>query len=383
MIIRIPGKIPIAIYPAFWIFAALIGFLNSGMSIWGTLIWVGIILVSILVHEMGHALTAILFGLKPRIELVALGGLTTHDGGKLPFWKQFLITLDGPLFGFFLFIGASLLKQLPYFSVGTVGAVVTTVQQVNLFWTILNLLPVMPLDGGQLLRIALEAIFGVKGLKYSLMAGAVIAGAASLFFFLYQAFLVGGLFFLLAYQSYDTWRQSRMLTEGDRSDEFKRLFDAAEMHVQQGRKEEALAAFESLRTQAKRGLFYSLATQYVAALKNEKGQVEEIYDLLLPLRAELSGDALCLLHKAAFEKKNHALVLELAGTCYQNQPSAELALRNAFAAAALSKTEAAVGWLQTALSEGVDNIAEILKDPALDPIRTTPAFRTFQEIHSQ
>src|SRR3972149_11388238 len=106
MMIRIPGKIPIIIHPTFFIIAALIGYINS-FSLIGTLIWIGIILVSVIIHEFGHALTALIFGQKPRIELVALGGLTYHEGGGLPYWKQFIIVFDGPLFGFFLFIFAS------------------------------------------------------------------------------------------------------------------------------------------------------------------------------------------------------------------------------------------------------------------------------------
>src|SRR5580692_10894316 len=94
VMMRFNGKIPVAISPAFWIFAALIGYLWTGTFL-GALIWVGIIFVSVLFHEFGHALTALLFGKKPRIELVALGGLTYHDGDKLPFWKQFFITLNG------------------------------------------------------------------------------------------------------------------------------------------------------------------------------------------------------------------------------------------------------------------------------------------------
>ena len=58
--IRIPGRIPITIHGAFWILAALIGFLNSH-SIVGTLIWMAIILISVLFHELGHALTALAF----------------------------------------------------------------------------------------------------------------------------------------------------------------------------------------------------------------------------------------------------------------------------------------------------------------------------------
>lgn len=72
--IRIPGKIPITIYPSFWIMAVVIAILLGQADIVKTLIWVPVILISILFHELGHALTALLFGRKPRIELVAMGG---------------------------------------------------------------------------------------------------------------------------------------------------------------------------------------------------------------------------------------------------------------------------------------------------------------------
>ena len=144
--IVIPGPIPIAIHPFFWLFAAMIGWLNSG-SFYGTLIWVGIIVVSVLIHEFGHALTAVFFRQKARIQLIALGGVTTFDGPKLKFWQQFLITLNGPVFGFLLFLAATLLLQWKIASPVWYGILKTT-QLANLFWTVVNLLPVLPLDGG-------------------------------------------------------------------------------------------------------------------------------------------------------------------------------------------------------------------------------------------
>ena len=63
-----------------------------------------------------------------------------------------------------------------------------------------NVIDVMPLDGGQLLRIILEAIFGAKGFRYSLIIGMAIAGGGSVFFFLYHQYLIGALFFLFAFQ---------------------------------------------------------------------------------------------------------------------------------------------------------------------------------------
>ncbi len=374
--IRIGGRIPITIYPTFWIVAALIGYVNS-FSWMGTLIWMVIIFISVLFHEFGHALTSVLFGKNPRIELVAWGGLTYHEGENLSFPKQFLIVFDGPLFGFILFLIATALLQFVTFTNENIAGALHTLQWVNLFWTLLNLLPVMPLDGGQLLRICCEAFWGVRGLKYALLVSMGIAVIMSLFFFLYQAVLVGALFFLLAFQSFDTWRKSKLLSEQDRNADIKKRIKAAEIALHDGRKDEAKEALIDIRTRAKEGITSLLAAQYLAYIYYEEGKSKETYELLLPLRKELSSDALCLLHKAAFDQKDYPLVIELGGTCFQTWPSVETALRNASACAALAQVTPALGWLQTALKEGLENIAEILQEPVFDLIRLDPAFQSF------
>ncbi|HKZ00380.1 MAG TPA: site-2 protease family protein [Rhabdochlamydiaceae bacterium] len=370
------GRIPITIHPTFWLFAALIGYLNS-MSFLGTLIWIGIIFVSVLFHEFGHALTSLIFGQKPRIELVALGGLTYHGGEKLVFWRQFFIVFNGPLFGLILFGIATLLLYIPVLSSGTTGMIINLTRAVNLFWTLVNLLPVLPLDGGQLLRIVLEKIFGLKGFKYTLITSMAIAAGISCFFFLYQAFIVGALFFLLAFQSYDTFRRTRHLSEPDRKEELKQALSDAEELMNSGQKEKAIAAFETIRAQAKEGMIYILATQYLAFLKYQAGNSRDTYDLLTSIRSDLANDALCLLHKSAFEQKDYPLVVELAGVCFQTWPTAETALRNAYAHASLAQSVPAIGWLQTAVQEGVQNLQEILRENCFYAIRQDPAFRQF------
>lgn len=374
--IRIPGRIPILIHPTFWLIAAIIGFFNSH-SLPGTLIWIGIILISVLVHELGHALTAVLFKQNPRIELVAMGGLTYHEGGKLPFVKQFFIVFDGPLFGFFLFLFATLLLQFQALSTGFMGAVLQTFQWVNLFWTILNLVPVMPLDGGQLLRIILERICGVKGFKYALFTSMVFSLALSLVFFILQDFFVGALFFLLAFQSYESWRRMRQMSETDRNESLKKALEQAENQLQSGRKDEAIESFEKIRKQAGAGMIYNLATEYLAYSKYEIGKTRDSYELLMSIKPQLSGDALCLLHRAAFDEKDYPLVVELGGTCFQTWPTAETALRNAYSCACLSQTKAAIGWLQTALKEGLQNVQEVLQESHFNAIRLDPVFQEF------
>jgi len=374
--IRIPGRIPITIYPTFWLIAALIGYFNS-LTLIGTLIWIGIIFVSVLIHELGHAVTALGFGLKPRIEFVAMGGLTYHEGEKLPFWKQFLVVLDGPLFGFLLFILATVLLLFPTFTEGTLGATLRTFQMVNLFWTVLNLLPVMPLDGGQLLRIILEGIFGARGLRYALAGSMIVAALFSLAFFIYQAFLIGAIFFLLAYQSYETWRRTRLIKEADRSEGLKALFQKAEEAFHAGQKQAALEGFEKIRSLANSGMLYTLATQYLGFIKAEKGEFNEVYALLAPIRSELADEALSLLQRAAFEMKDFALVVELAGIAYQISPAPSVAIRNASACATLGQVKPALGWLETAQREGAENLIKITEESYFDSIRSDPLFRDF------
>ncbi len=374
MILQFRGKIPVTIYPTFWLFAALIGYMSSE-SFLGTLIWVGIIFVSVLFHEFGHALTASLFGQSPRIELVALGGLTYHDGQKLPFWKQFFIVFNGPLFGFLLAIFATLLLRVPALAQGMTGSILELTRMVNLFWTVINLLPVMPLDGGQLLRIIMEKIFGVKGFKYAIITSIAVALAISIFFFVKQGFLIGALFFLLAFQGYDTLRRTRHFSETDRDDALTSQLANVEELIQMGKKEQAHQLCQEIRAKAKKGMIFELSTQYLAFLKYERGEVKDAYDLLRSIREEISGDALCLLHKVAFEQKDYPLVIELAGTCFQSWPSAETALRNAYAHAQLNQVVPTVGWLQTAIGEGLSNAKEVLSDHIFDPIRNDSAFQ--------
>jgi len=383
MILRFSGPIPISIYPAFWIFAALIGYLNTA-SLIGTFVWIGIILVSVLFHEFGHALTALFFKQKPRIELVALGGLTYHEGGgALPLWKQFFIVFNGPLFGFLLVIGAFFLLKVPALKTGMVGSILSLTYLVNLFWTVVNLLPVLPLDGGQLMRILIEKWFGAKSIRYAILTSLVIAICISLWFFVMQAFLVGAIFFLFAFQSYDLFRKMRHFNESDRNEGLKKTLDSVEGKLQQGKKEEAAELCHQIRKAADKGVIFETATQYLALLKGEKGEWKEVYQLLFPIRSDLLGDMLCLLQKAAFFQKEFSLVVELGGSCFQSLPAVDIALLNAYAHAQLRESEPAVGWLQTAQEEGLANLKEALANPLFDPIRQEPSFQEFLRLHQE
>ncbi len=93
---------PVEIQLGFWILAIIIG-LRPGRPWTDAALWLGIIFVSIMVHELGHAFAARAYGQSPSIVLHMLGGLTswaaTHELSKK---RRILVTLAGPGAGFAL-----------------------------------------------------------------------------------------------------------------------------------------------------------------------------------------------------------------------------------------------------------------------------------------
>ncbi len=372
--IVIRGPIPVMIHPFFWLLAALIGWINS-QTLMGMLVWIGIIFVSVLIHEFGHALTAVMFRQKAQIQLVAMGGLTSFDGPKLKFWKQFIIVFNGPLAGMGLFVLAALLLRLPI--QGFWREVFYFTMIANLFWSVVNLLPVLPMDGGQLLRIVLEGFFGIKGFRASLVVGATIAALLSFYCFIVQQFLVGAIFFLFAFQSFDNWRKSRLANPLDREDDFRKELIKGEQMLQRGDKSGAIRLFEDVLKKAPGGVLAASASQFLAFLYTEQGKKEDAYRLLLPIKKHLANDTLCLLHTLAAENGNHELVAELSAECYQFAPNREVAVRNARAFARLGKPEPAGGWLQTAWQHGTFDMDNLLQEESFSGVRDNPVFREF------
>ncbi|MDN3507406.1 MAG: site-2 protease family protein, partial [Simkaniaceae bacterium] len=257
-------RIPLRISPFFFLVAGIIGWLYS-RSLVGTLIWIAIIFISILIHEFGHAITARAFGQSPRIELVAFGGLTYPAGKKIAKWKEFIVVLNGPLFGFALFIIATILLKVFPMNEGTLSySFVKTLQIVNLFWTIVNLIPILPLDGGQLLRIALEGMFKTRGLKIALLSSMIFAVVLAFYCFSIKFLIAGVLFILFAFQNFQGFRQLRFVTTTDGDDHLKEKLQKAELSFQQGDEKRALTAFEEIINETKEGVIYMIAAGYLA-----------------------------------------------------------------------------------------------------------------------
>jgi stage IV sporulation protein FB len=150
---------PVTVKGSFLLIAALIGFTGVG-NVAQTVAWIGIVFVSILIHELGHAFTARMYGATVAIELNGLGGLTrwSPPGGKLSPGRRALIAAAGSatglVFGGLVWIIASQFGPYP----GLLGFVLENTIRVNVFWGLLNWAPIRPLDGGHLVMSLLEKV---------------------------------------------------------------------------------------------------------------------------------------------------------------------------------------------------------------------------------
>ncbi len=373
--ISIPGRIPILIFPFFWFLILMIGWLNT-TSLEGTIIWSIVIFLSVLIHEYGHALTARAFGQEAEINLVGLGGLTKRHGPQLARWQEFLIVLNGPIAGFMLFLLSYQLLPL----IGNEKRPILTYAlqvalEVNLFWTILNLLPVLPLDGGHLLRILLEGIFGLRGLKLAFLSSLLLAALVGLYFFLIQQLLMGALFLMMAFESYRGWADIKSMSPQDTNHQLQNLIKEAIEDLKEGRSKEAFTKLTFIREQAPKGILYVTATEYAAHILAEQGHFKKAYDWLFPLKNRLSVNYLRLLQQLAYRIQEWEETVKIGQQAYQKEPSIDTALINAFSYAIMGNAIPAVGWLRCAQQLGLSPIKTIIEKREFDAIRSSSPFQ--------
>ena len=372
-------RIPIKISPFFWLMAGLIGWINS-KNLLLTLIWIFVIFISILVHEFGHALTLRFFKRSPRIEIVAFGGLTYQEGTRLRGWREFLVVLNGPLAGFLLYFASLFLLEQGVFSGQFMKITLSIFIFVNLFWSFLNLLPVMPLDGGQLLRVICESISKTKGLRASLFLSTLFSALIACYFLLFlsgRGLLPGIIFLLFTFQNFVSWRQARFMTDQDQNDDLASRLKEVEKLIASHQRGEAAIQLEEIRKKARKGLIFTTATQHLAALRAQENNYFEVYKLLNPIKKHLSGELFMYLHQGAYEMKDYPLVFELAGETFQLFPNSDVALKNAEASAFMKLVEPTIGWLKAARKCGVSDLKTIVEKEIFSSVRELPSFQSF------
>jgi Zn-dependent protease len=175
--------IPVTIHPSFLVIAALLG-LSSRFPVAYLIAWVVVVFISILIHELGHALTARSYGAEVEIELNAIGGLTSWavPGEELSPGRRALVAAAGSGVGVIFGMLVWVFEQVagPFF--GMSDFVVSNLIRVNVFWGLLNWLPIRPLDGGHLFSSLLQKVIPSRAetignvVFFLTAAGALVAG---------------------------------------------------------------------------------------------------------------------------------------------------------------------------------------------------------------
>jgi Zn-dependent protease len=152
------GPFPVRVYAWFFLSAVLLG-QSYGFG-WRMAAWIFVVFVSVLCHELGHAVVGRAFGGRPEIHLQAFGGVTFPQFRKGPGpGRQFVLSVAGPLFG--LFLGAAAWGLVQFFPPAPGSPADWTMGQfmwVSVAWAIFNLLPILPLDGGQMMMAVIEGV---------------------------------------------------------------------------------------------------------------------------------------------------------------------------------------------------------------------------------
>lgn len=231
---------PVRVAWGFWIIAAVLGWswsrwtdqiaINWGASSPGPpallVVWTFSLLLSILVHELGHTMAFRYYGLRSSIVLYHFGGLAipasfgSWDGARqrsIGPREQLVISVAGPaaqlglalvvfVIGILLSVPMNLTGQLNWLlgislpnpelptnilTYATFDAILWP----STMWAILNLAPILPLDGGQIMR-ALMQIFNVnQPTRTAHMVSLVVGGLLGIYFL--QTGQPGGIMFLL------------------------------------------------------------------------------------------------------------------------------------------------------------------------------------------
>ncbi len=221
---------PIRVHPLFWLMVLLFGASTNNLIY--LLVWIVTVFISIVVHELGHAFVFHRYGQPSHVVLYMGGGLTVPEPAR---WgnrwanvsfgpvQEILVSLAGPCAGFLLAAlvmlgvvtsgGSIFLTRVLYIfpvpmavlptSSEILNLVVMDLLWVNIFWGLVNLLPVYPLDGGNIARYLLLKLDPVSGIRTSIWISVIVGGViAMLSLVVLRSLYIALLFGYLAFLSY-------------------------------------------------------------------------------------------------------------------------------------------------------------------------------------
>jgi Zn-dependent protease len=228
--------IPVRIHPFFWVVAAMLGWRSENIPL--VMLWIGCVFVSILAHEYGHGLMAKAHGASPTILLHAFGGLCIYQPDRESPRQRLAVLICGPGAGFALCLVVMAVFSAAFGLTGNehlsfVQALVGIdpdphvflsaysklgfnlaaraefdphqvhtrfetywfLVEINIMWGLINLLPVWPLDGGQITQTVLSQVNPFHGRRWTHIVSLIVAAMCAIFIYTRTQSLFNTMFF--------------------------------------------------------------------------------------------------------------------------------------------------------------------------------------------
>ncbi len=371
-------NISVYIRPTFWIFMIFFTRVYQNPSVYSLVLGL-VLVVSLLVHEFGHAMTARYYGTQPTVILEAFGGRAEYEGRGISPKQAFYITLNGPLF-------ESLLIPLSYFLLKSgifdghsyIQYFLYATMRFNILWCLLNLIPVFPLDGAHLVQYFLEKKFGDKGVQSTHILGLACVILIAPYLYFKGFFFFGTLLLIFGYRNFRLLKQGKILSGQDSP--FKRYLQGVEA-LKNNDLESAKTLLKKL-LKSKDSQIKTSSAEALAQVYYQEQDKNKAYQILLKTNHNCLKEGKYLLCKLAFEREDYALVANYSRDVYKQNPSFEVAILNSKAFAHLNKVNLSVGWMETACQFGDEyrkKVQDHLRDSDYDSVKTHAHFKSFIE----
>ncbi|MEM9042830.1 MAG: site-2 protease family protein [Actinomycetota bacterium] len=335
-------------------------------------VWLaGGIAVFTIVHELGHALAARQAGAEASISLGFLAGYASYTPTRpISNARSAWISFAGPFAH--LAVSCSVLLAMGVNPLQR-ESFEDTAASFALWWAgpaigLLNLIPVLPLDGGHILSSGVESITPSRGrtivLWFSIIA--TIGGAVWMF--------TSGRPGLSIFVAFLVFSQMRMLQEGKPRPIARSVWDRAAAELERGREGKARRMLDA-------ALRHPQPVATTAPVRLDAAQAAALVDLLDdPLPYGDPANEL-ILAEMLLGLRRHEAAGQYAAECYERRPNALSAIVVARAAGAMNDDATALAWLRAAIDTGTADQAvasAIDRAPEFARLRLDPELRALR-----
>ena len=182
---------------------------NAAQGIQYALLWIPIVFVSVLVHELAHAGAIAMLGFgASQIVLTGMGGVTMNKRRARP-WQDLIISVAGPAASFALyFLCVWLLNNVRATHTDKMlAALIPLMAWANIAWGIFNLIPVPPLDGGHATRDFFRMFLTERNAFIIAIWIAIVVGAGvAVFALVARSFFVAVYIGWFVYMAFGQWQ---------------------------------------------------------------------------------------------------------------------------------------------------------------------------------